>query len=233
MNMNRKQLLVVAAIAAVACSKKDRPRVYVLNGLEIPVHVEIQSESGDHTSFDVAARGRATPDAGGLSTVKVTTARGELISEGKAQLGKPKGCIRVYNVVGAAAYVAEDVMYGSGFGTPQRMSRAGEVSEEECDVSFPFVEPSKETTVDRYGPNGTNLRWLHYDGDGSWVVAVRSLLDDTGRNASYSHGAAQRIVTAVVTHDPSNPALAEVKARLDKMGLAVPAPHPGNLLSNR
>jgi hypothetical protein len=65
------------------------------------------------------------------------------------------------------------------------------------------------------------------------MVAVRSLLDDNGPNASFSHGAVQRIVAAVVTHDPSNPARPEVKARLEKMGLAFPVAHPGNLLSDR
>jgi hypothetical protein len=236
MIMNRKLRWISLALvlAATGCAKKERTRVYVLNGLDIPVHVDIQSDGGgDHASFEIAPHGRETPDASGLSTVKVTTAKGDLISEGKAQFGKPKGCLRIYNVVGAAAYVAEDVVYGSGFGTPQRMPRAGEISEEECDVSFPFVEPSKETTVDHYGPRGTNLRWLHYDGDGGWMVAVRSLLDDNGPNASFSHGAVQRIVAAVVTHDPSNPALPEVKARLEKMGLAFPVAHPGNLLSDR
>jgi hypothetical protein len=133
MIMNRKLRWISLALvlAATGCAKKERTRVYVLNGLDIPVHVDIQSDGGgDHASFEIAPHGRETPDASGLSTVKVTTAKGDLISEGKAQFGKPKGCLRIYNVVGAAAYVAEDVVYGSGFGTPQRMPRAGEISEE-------------------------------------------------------------------------------------------------------
>ena len=224
-------LVAIATIAA--CSGKTRdPHVFLLNGLDIPVSITIDGDGGKQT-IDVPARGRATPEVSGLAKVKVTSAKGELISESQAQFGKrggSPGCFRIFNVVGAAAYVNEEVAYGTGFGTPQYYRRAGDVTEDECYVSFPFVDPPKLITVDKFGPAGANRSWLHYEGDGSWVAAVGSLLDDTGQYASQSRGAAQRIVRAVVTHDPTNAALPAIKARLTQMNLAFPEPSPGNLL---
>lgn len=223
----------LAALALAACGKAKEPRVFVLNGLDIPVTVAITAD-GDTETVLVPAHGRATPDVSGMATVKVTTAKGDLISEGPAQFGKPDGspgCYRVYNVMGAAAYVDEDVVYGNGFGKPEYRRRAGEISEDECGISFAFREPAKAISVDQYAPAGDNLGWLHYEGEGTWVVAVNSLLDDTGQWASQSRGAAQRIVRAVVTHDPDNPALPAIKDRLAQLQLAVPEPTPGNLLA--
>jgi hypothetical protein len=99
-------------------------------------------------------------------------------------------------------------------------------------VSFPFVEPPQAVTGEQYGPGGKNLKWLHDEGDGGWFMAVQTLLADRGQYASMSHGAAQRIVTAVVTHDPNNPHLPQVKDWLASMNLVYPAPHPGNLLAD-
>jgi hypothetical protein len=204
----------------------------VLNGLDIPVTVEITADGGDRQSLEVAAHGRATPEVSGMATVKVTTSHGDLISENKAQFGRPTGCKHIYSVMGAAAYVSEDVQYGTGFGTPTSDVGTGELTEEECGVSFAFIDPPRAVTADQYGPSGKNLRWLHYHGDGGWLVAVHELLDDHGPYASQRHGEAQRIVAAVVTHDPTNPGLAEVKRRLTQMGLVVPAAQQGNLLAD-
>lgn len=225
------KIYLATLLALAACSSKPthEPHVFVLNGLDIPVIVSIESEGGD-ARLELAPRGRKTTTASGKAKVKVTTKSGALISESDAQLGKPKGCYHVYNVMGAAAYVNEEVVYGKGFGKPSIHHRAGEISERECGVSFAFVEPSDKIAVDKYGPRGDNRGWLHEDGDGGWVFAVGSLLDDTGQWASQSRGKAQRIVRAVVTHDPDNPALPAIKERLTRMNLAIPAPAPGNLL---
>lgn len=217
--------------ALAACSKGGSPHVFVLNGLDIPVTVAITSEGGDET-FELPAHGRVSPDVSGKATVRVSTTKGDLISESEAQFGKADShCFHIYNVVGAAAYVNEDVVYGTGFGKPEYRRRAGTIAEHECGVSFPFTEPPASITVDQYAPRGDNRAWLHYEDGGNWVVAVNSLLDDGGQFASQSRGAAQRIVRAVVTHDPGNPALAAIKDRLLAMNLAVPEPTPGNLLA--
>jgi hypothetical protein len=225
--------LALLALALAACGKGSEPHVFVLNGLDIPVTVAISSEGGAET-VEVPPHGRATPDVSGKATVKVTSAAGEVISESEAQFGRPggsPGCYRIFNVMGAAAYVDEDVVYGTGFGKPEYRRRAGEITEDECGISFAFRAPPESIAVDQYGPAGDNRGWLHDDGDGGWVVAVNSLLDDNGPYASQSRGAAQRIVRAVVTHDPNNPALAAIKDRLTQLALAVPASTPGNLLA--
>lgn len=223
--------LVTTMLALAACSSKPahKPHVFVLNGLDIPVIVSIDSEGGK-ARLELAPRSRTTSTTSGKAKVTVTTKSGALISESEAQLGKPTGCYYVYNVMGAAAYVNEEVVYGNGFGTPAIYHRAGDIGEQECGVSFAFVEPSNKIAVDRYGPRGDNRSWLHDDGDGGWVFAVRSLLDDTSRWASQSCGKAQRIVRTVVTHDPSNPALPAIKERLAQLQLAIPEPTTGNLL---
>ena len=223
---------VVTMLALAACSSKPsvKPHVFVLNGLDIPVVVEIESEGGK-ARLELAPRSRTTTGAHGKATIKVTTKSGALISsESDIPLGKPKSCYYVYNVMGAAAYVNEEVVYGKGFGTPTYYRRAGEITEQECGVSFAFVDPPQEISVNRYGPAGDNRSWLHDEGDGGWVVAVNALLDDTGQWASQSRGKAQRIVRTVVTHDPNNPALPAIAARLRQLQLAVPEPSPGNLL---
>jgi len=227
------KILVLLLALTTACSSKpsDKPHVFVLNGLDIPVVVEIESEGGK-ARLELAPKSRTTSTARGKATVKVTTKTGELISEeSEVPLGKPKGCYYVYNVMGAAAYVNEEVVYGKGFGTPTYYRRAGEITEQECGVSFAFVDPPKAISVNQYGPAGDNRSWLHDEGDGGWVVAVNALLDDTGQWASQSRGKAQRIVRTVVTHDPNNPALPAIAERLRQLQLAVPEPSPGNLLA--
>lgn len=226
-----KHLLPLILVAACS-SKPTASRVFVLNGLDIPVVVTIDSEGGD-AKLELAPKSRANPVVHGKATVKVTTKEGALISENEAQLGKggAKGCYYVYNVMGAAAYVNEDVVYGTGFGKPAYRRRAGEITEQECDVTFAFREPAEKIAVNKYGPRGDNRGWLHYEGDGGWVVAVSSLLDDTGQWASQSRGKAQRIVRAVVTHDPTNPALPAIAERLAQLQLAMPVATPGNLLA--
>ena len=228
--VHRLVLFVFVALAACSSEPPRKPRVFVLNGLDIPVVVSIDGEGGK-AKLELAPRSRATPNVSGMAKVTVTTKDGTLISEHEAQLGKPNGCKRVYNVMGAAAYVHEDVVYGTGFGTPQYRRRAGQISEEECDVSFAFVDPPQKIAVKQHGPAGDNRGWLHLEGDGGWVTAVNTLLDDNGEWASQSRGAAQRIVRAVVTHDPANPALPAIEERLRKLGLAMPTPTPGNLLA--
>jgi hypothetical protein len=219
---------------AVACSKAKHaePRVFVLNGLDIPVAVSIESESGK-ASFVVAARGLATPDVTGSSTVKVTTTKGALISESAAEFGAPAapGCYPIYSVLGAAAYVNEDVGYGTGGGKPAFDRRAGEIIEDECGISFAFVDPPNAIRVKRQEPSHEDRGWLHYEGDGGWVTAVSTLLDDTSEWASQSRGKAYMILTAVVTHDPTNPALPALEQRLTRLGIAIPTPTEGNLLA--
>lgn len=226
--------LACALTLLAACSSKSKsPRVFVLNGLDIPVSVTIEAD-GKTQTFEVAPKGRATPDVSGDGNVKVTSTKGELISEGPAVFGKAesKDCFYVYNVVGSAAYVNEDVAYGTGEGTPRKRQRSGSINEQECGIDYPFVEPPETVTVKQSGPAGANIGWLHYEGDGGWVVAVNSLLDDTGESASLSRGMAQQIVRAVVTHDPQNPALPAIKARLEQMRLRMPEATPGNLLDD-
>lgn len=227
--------VLVSLLVVAACSSSSSPPAenFVLNGFDIPVVVTIEPEGGGSTRLELKPKSYARPHVSGKAKVKVTTAKGDLISENEAHFAKPgtKGCYSIYNVMGAAAYVHEDVLYGEGIGAATVRQRAGTISERECGVSYAFVEPPDSVTVDRYGPAGDNRGWLHLVDDGSWVIAVNTLLDDTGEFASQSRGKAQRIVRAVVTHDPNNPALPAIAERLQKLGLAVPESKPGNLLA--
>lgn len=226
-----KHFALTMLVLAACSSKPNESRVFVLNGFDFPVVVTIASEGGKVT-LELPPRGRVNPAVSGKGTVNVTTKAGALISEDTALFGKGgnQGCYYVYNVMGAASYVNEDVVYGTGFGKPEYRRRAGEIAEQECYVSFAFRDPPEKIAVDKYGPRGDNRGWLHYEDDGGWVVAVNSLLDDTGQWASQSRGKAQRIVRVVVTHDPANPALGRIKSRLAELQLAMPEPTEGNLL---
>jgi len=221
------RLLFVLCLLA-ACSKHTESKVYLFNGFDFPVVVTI-----GETKLELAPHSRTRPAVNGKAMVKVTTKQGALISESEANFPTgPKGCPYFYNIMGAAAYVQEDVVYGSGFGTPHVERGAGEISDSKCGIDYLFRDPPDSISVNQYGPHGDNRRWLHYDGDGTWITAVNTLLDDTGQWASQSHGAAQRIVRAVVTHDPNNPALPAIAERLANMQLAMPEATPGNLLAS-
>lgn len=225
--------VLIAALAIAGCSSKpsSNPHAIIMNGFDFPIVVALEAEGGGKQTLEIAPRTRVNlaTNIHHKTTIKVTTKSGELMSDSWAHFGSEQphaNCYYVYNVLGAAAWIHEDVVYGTGFGTPQLRRRAGSVYEQECGVSFAFRDPPKAITVNELGPAGDNRGWMHYDGDGGWVTAVNSLLDQG------SGGAAQRIVRAVVTHDASNPALAAIKARLTQMKLAVPEATPGNLLED-
>jgi hypothetical protein len=137
----------------------------------------------------------------------------------------------IYSVMGTAAYVNEDLVYGTGGGTPAYRRRAGEIFEQECGINFAFVDPPDAVRANSSGPSNEELGWLHYESDGGWATAVSSLLDDKSEWASQSYGKAYSILTTVVTHDPTNPALGALEKRLTAMGIAIPKASPGNLLA--
>lgn len=218
-------LALVGLAALGACSKSD-DHVHLLNGFDFPVTATITLESGDTETHKIPPRGRVTSSVKGKGTVKVVTESGDLVSENNARFGKAdsdkKPCVRVFNVQGAAAIAREDVVFGTGFGTPDFALRAGWINDEYCTVTWAFQDPPEAISVDRHSPGGRNIGWLHYVDDGSWLTSVNALLEDKGQFKDQSRGRAQRIVKAVVAHDPSNPALAEVEARFKKEGLVYP-----------
>lgn len=150
--------------------------MFVLNGLDIPVSVTIEAE-GNTQTFEVAPKGRATPDVSGKANVKVTSTKGELTSEGPAVFGKAgsEGCFYVYNVVGAAAYVNEDVAYGTGFGGPSKHRRAGSISESECGINYPFVEPPESIKVKQAGQRPVRGRTRSRFVSVEWPTLLREI----------------------------------------------------------
>lgn len=223
--MTRRATAVLFATLAIAgCSTSDGS-VQVLNGFDIPVVVTLISDSDGETTLQVPPRGRVTTEIGGRGRVKVATESGTAISDDEVAFGKKdrsKGCYRVINVAGAAAIATDDVVYGDGFGTPHGSLQSGWISEEHCYIGWAFEEPPEAISVEKHGPHGRNITWLHYVGDGSWVTAVGLLLDDKGEHASLSRGMAQRIVKVVVAHDPSNTSLPAIEQRFAAEKLAFP-----------
>jgi hypothetical protein len=219
--------LVALAMGLGACSKSNG-HVHILNGFDFPVTATITSEGGATETHEVPARGKVTSDVFGKGSVKVVTASGALVSENEAVFGTPKPdqepCQRAFNILGAAAIAQEDVIFGDGFGDPHYSLKAGSISEDFCTARWVFEDPPESISVDAMGPGGRTIGWVHYIGDGSWATSVDALLGDTGEFKGQSRGGAQRIVQAVVTHDPSNPALAAIEARFKTEGLAFPKP---------
>lgn len=200
------------ALSASACSSDEH--VIFFNGFDFPVTATVTSEGGDTTTVEIGPRSRVGADVAGKSTVRVTTASGELIRESKASFPEEdkrrETCPFVYNVQGGAAVAVVDVVYGQQFGTPNKNVLSGEISDRPCNVNWRFEDPPEAVSTEKYTP-GMTLGVMRYEGEGDWLAAAKVLLELQDRWPDQRRGAAYRIVGTVVKHDPNNPKLEEAK----------------------
>ena len=241
-------LLLVCALVVSSCSDSDSKKlkwVQTLNGFDFPVVASFTLENGKKKTISIPPQGRVGIDLKGKVKVVVTTKNGNFLSEHNASFGTDKhrgsNCLHIYNIAGSAAVAEEDVVYGDAVLKPRYRLLSGLVNEMICGINWPFKEPPKAISVNKYSPKFRNVGWVHYIGDGSWVTAVEAILkkSETEKDKTYMIGDVQhtyyggktttrnrasRIVRAVVTHNPNNPKLGRVKSLFTKHKLAFPKP---------
>jgi hypothetical protein len=217
--------LIAALVLAGACSKSDS-YVQFVNGFDFPVSVTLTSKSGDTSKIKLPARGRIGKDLDGPYKVKVMSTGGASLSEENVDFGKrakrKKKCLFFYNALGSAAIVKEDIAYGIGIKSRSKTTAGGTRVKFCYTWGFETKEPPKAIRVKKYTA-GRNHSWMHYDGDGSWHTSLTSLLNNTSWPGR-ARARAQKIIRAVITHDPDNKKLPEMKKLFAQHNLFVPPP---------
>lgn len=217
----RRLLLVIAGLVVAGGAAAffllragGEPYTQFTNGLEVAVQVTLTDASGDTTIVDVPARGRAGADVADEQTVTIKTAAGVTLVDGKKAKFSPRDkrkerCHQYYNVVGSAAILAEDVVYGIGIKGGGRLL-SGQVLTTVCHTwGFETAEPPKAIKT-KEGNLGRNLTWIHYVGEGDWYVAIQSLLGQKPEMGDQDRIRAWNLAVAVSKADPENARLASL-----------------------
>lgn len=208
-----------------ACGSASGDHVYLLNGFDFPVTLNIELKSGGAETITVPARGKLRAGMKGVGTVTVSNPAGVELSKRAVNFGKPRKdgslCPVVFNAVGSAAL--EQGMVGAEAQRADVPTRilSGETNEQFCSAKYMFEAPP--AGGDAKGPRGQRLSWVQYTGDGGWRTSVEALLgDDLGRFKGRSHEAATRIVSAVMVTDPGHADLAALRQRFEAQKLVWP-----------
>jgi hypothetical protein len=126
------------------------------------------------------------------------------------------------NVLGSAAILKDDINYGVGIKSKSKTTAGGTRVKFCYTWGFETKAPPKAIRVKKYTA-GRNHSWMHYDGDGSWHTSLTSLLNNTSWPGR-ARARAQKIIRAVLTHDPDNKKLPEMKKLFAQHNLFVPPP---------
>ena len=233
---NRRPLYMVLALLVVAAGvavwfflirAPARDYVQFVNGFDFAVTATLTDDSDDKQTLQIPAHGKVGADLAGKYRIQVATTSGAAVSDEKVDFG-PRGkrgserCLFFYNILGSAAIVKDDIVYGVGIKSKSKMT-CGMIQTKLCPTwGFETKEPPKAIKTKEFSV-GRNHSWMHYMGDGSWHTSVQALLkSDTWPERARAH--AQRIMRGVVTHDPKNPKLPAIRELFAEHKLFVPPP---------
>ncbi len=202
--------LVAMGSGLVACGGGGAGTEYTqfANGFDFAVKAEVTSEDGKTTVIEVPSKGRVGADFEGSHTIEFKTADGTSMGKKKVKFAtgdkRKEGCQEYVNVLGSAAIVEEEIVYGiGGKGTSNMMS--GHDFVKVCPRwGFETTKPPEQITV-KEGTIGMDRKWLHYIGDGDWVAAIDSLLEKKAQMGDQSRIRAWNIAVAVSKFDKNNP----------------------------
>lgn len=219
--------VIGAALAGVLSTVQSSlySRVYVLNGLEIPVRVRI----GD-AEAELAPRSSAptTLSVGrGVQSVETRTLDGRVIEQGSVDASSSDDAI-VWNVLGAAPVYVEQVVYTASptFGAPpegpEPEVHCGEQTFSVYRVDDAFVDPpasvslSSSTSrvtrthlsVDASGLDGC-VAWLSAHARGDAAVAI---LEGVGASTGWDGLRVAQLERALVGREDREPMLRAVRA---------------------
>ena len=209
-------LLIGAGLAACKSQALDEDYVQFVNGYDFAVTATVTDKAGKQQVFPIPAHGRVGKDFAGKQTVKVTLEGGAVLSDGKIKFGardkRKERCLFFYNVLGSAAIINEEIVYGIGI-SPQVYSASGRITTKLCPTwGFETKKPPEAITT-KNDSMGATLSWMHYVGDGTWRTSVARLLEGLQRTKrpEQSKFQAQRIVGAILTHFPEDENLPAMK----------------------
>jgi hypothetical protein len=206
--------LVLVLLLAACGSGSDTaqpPYVQFTNGFEFAVTAKITSSGGKTTELQLPARGRVGVDLAGEHTIELISASGVSMQTKTYEFAprdkRKKRCLEIVNVLGSAAIVEEEIVYGAG--GPGRVTLlGGDHHAKVCPRwGFETDAPPTSVKVDKYTP-GIDLSWLHYAGDGDWHTTILTLLAKTPEMGDQDRIKAWNLAVAIHKFDPQNPRLA-------------------------
>lgn len=221
-NKTRRLLVVFGVLAAVIAGiawllfgrGAALDFVQFTNGFEFPVTVKITAnEGGKETTLELPPKSRTGANLEGSHTLVFTGPKGEMKSQKMkfaAGDARKKGCFEYVNVLGSAAIVEEDVVYGVGIKGGIKLL-AGKDHVKVCPRwGFETEKPPEAISV-KQDKIGMNLTWLHYVGEGDWHASITTLLARPPHGSDQDRILAWNLAVALSKQDPDN-------ARLKALG---------------
>lgn len=185
----------------------DAAPVQFANGFDFAVKAEVTDADGKTTIIDVPSKGRVGADFEGPHSVEFKTATGTSMGKKKFKFERKEGCQQYVNVLGSAAIVEEDIVYGVGIKGASNMMSGHDFVRVCPRWGFETTRPPDQITV-KEGTVGMDRKWLHYIGEGDWVAAIDSLLATEKDVGDQKRIRAWNIAVAVSKFDKTNPRLA-------------------------
>lgn len=211
-----KTSIVLAGLLA-SCSKSGPPYVQFVNGFDFDVTAKITNTSGT-TSVVIPAHGRVGADLSGDNTIELQTATGTVMESKQYTFAtgdkRKKHCQEYVNVLGSAAIIEENLAYGVGLDGAGKLFSGNRQIKVCPQWGFETKQPPKNVRVK--GGNstvGTNVKWLHYIGEGDWLSSIDTLLAKPPKYGDQDRILAWNLAVAVSKYDPSNPRLAALGPR--------------------
>jgi|GEM_PF-2918197 len=202
--------LVLAGGALGACGESGPKYAQFANGFDFAVTAKITDADGETQTLTVPSKGRVGADLEGSYTIEFLTPDGTSMKKKKFKFAsgdkRKKGCQEYVNVLGSAAIVEEDIVYGAGIKGGGKLL-CGYDHVKVCPRwGFETEKPPEKITV-KEGTVGMNRTWLHYIGEGDWVASIDKLLAQKPQMGDQDRIRAWNIAFAVNKFDPDNPRL--------------------------
>ena len=203
--------IVALGIGLVACGGGGPQYVQFANGFDFAVKAEVTSDGGATTTIEIPSKARVGADLDGPVTIDFKTADGTSMAKKKYKITtkdkRKEGCQEYINVLGSAAILEEEIVYGIGSKGGGTLLSGDDFATVCPRWGFETDKPPEAITV-KEGTLGMDRKWLHYVGDGDWVAAIESLLAKEAQVGDQARIRAWNLAVAVHKHDPKNARLA-------------------------
>ena len=156
---------MLLGVSLAACKGSGPKYVQFTNGFDFPVKANVTDSSGEETTFEIPAKGRIGADLEGKCTIELTTPDGKTMENKKYEFAasdkRKERCHEYVNVLGSAAIIEEDIVYGMGIRGGGKLL-CGQRHVKVCPRwGFETTQPPKAITV-KEGTVGMIRTWLHY-----------------------------------------------------------------------
>jgi tetratricopeptide (TPR) repeat protein len=209
-------LAIAAGALAWAWTKAVMQTVYLVNGFDVPVRVEV-----DGRALELGpSRHLAMTLARGVHRLRTTSAAGAVLDDVLVDV-PPRSPLVVYNAAGAAPLYAESVVYGAQGGPagPGFTFHGGQRLVVRPRADFVFAPPPESISVGSTSEAANHVRWRFDLVPGGWQTTFRQLTE----RGAYREALALALDAART--DPRSEAAAEAAAstlaRLRGTGAAI------------